>query len=304
MSYDVDVIRGSTVYSLSDGQPFWALTMTGLGLPPIRLIKERSPQQDGSTVVGQLLDERLLNLALLIDAPNEAIAAQYRRDLAKILKPIDNVPCTLRITENDGLIRQIDTYTVGTVDFPITPETRMAGKQSVIAQFEAPDPIPYDPALQNIVFTVASGSGPPGGFQIPLLVPAIYSGASSIDAIESLTYDGDWETFPVLYLTGPMIDPIITNETTGKVLNFTGSNISAGDTWTVDLRYRHKNVIDSLGALKNAALTDASDLVTWSLVPDPEAVDGVNDIRVDVPSGATADSKVRIEFFNRYPSLG
>jgi len=304
MSYSVEVIRGTTVYSLSDGNPFWAMTLTGLGLPPVRLIKERSPQQDGSTVVGQVLDERLLNLVLLIDAPSEAVAAVYRRNLAHILKPIKDIPCTLRVTANDGTIRQIDTNVVGAVDFPNTNQDRFAGKQNVVVQFEASDPIPYDPALQNVTFVVASGTGPPGGYQVPFHVPALYSGSSIIDAVESLPYNGDWKTFPIMYLTGPMVGPVITNVTTDKVLDFAGSSLAGGDIWTIDLRYGRKRVTDQNGVLQNAALTDDSDLIDWSLVPDPEAPGGINDIRVNVPSGATAASRVRVEFYNKYPSLG
>jgi hypothetical protein len=301
MSYDVDLIRGSSVYRLSDGQPFWAMTLTGLGLPPVRLIKERSPQQNGSTVVGSLLDERLLNLALLIDAPSEAIAAQYRRDLAHALKPIKDVPCTLRITANDGTIRQIDAYTVGTVDFPNTSQDRFAGKQQVIVQFEAPDPIPYDPTLHNITFDNTAFSA---GFLVPMAVPLVLTVPSAIDSVVSLTYSGDWETFPFIYLTGPMNSPIITNETTGDVLDFTGASLTGSDIWEIDLRYGKKRIADQNGTLKNAALTDESDLITWSFVPDPEAPGGINDIRVNIPSGVTSASRVRVTYYDKYPTLG
>ena len=212
MSYDVDIIRGSATYSVSDGNPFHALTLTGIGLPPTRLLKERGPQQHGSTVVGHLLDERLLNLALLIKGDTEALTDQYRDDLAEIIKPIDGLPCTIRITRADGSQRQIDAYTVGQVDFPNTKQERFAGAQLVVAQFEAPDPIPYDPTLNNIVFTIASGSIAPGGYQVPLQVPVIYTSGASIDAVENLVYAGRWEVFPKIYVTGPANDLVITNE--------------------------------------------------------------------------------------------
>jgi len=304
MSYTVEIIRGSTTYNLSNGAPYWSLTLTGIGLPPIRLIKERGPQQHGSTVVGHLLDERLINLALLIKVATEALSDQARDDLAEILKPVDDLPCKIRITREDGTQRQIDAYTVGTVDFPNTQQDRFAGTQMVIAQFEAPDPIPYNPALNNIVFTVVSGGAAPGGYTVPLFIPMIYAVGSSINDVENLVYVGKRETFPIIFVTGPAVSLVITNETTDQILDFTGHTIAAGVTYAIDLRYGYKTITDHLGVRQNAALTDASDLVTWSIVPTPTAPGGVNDIRVNVPSGATVDTKIRVEYYDRYPSLG
>lgn len=304
MTVTVQIIRGATTYDVFQGNPYWIMSLTGSGMPPIRLIKERGAQQHGSTVTGFVLDERMINLALLIDAPDEATADGYREDLAEIFKPVDNLPLQVKLTRDDGEVRQLDTYTYGVVDFPMTNDNRFAGKQQVIAQLQAPDPIPYDPTLQNIVFTIATGAGAPGGFAVPTMIPTLSSVTTSIDDTESLVYAGKWETFPIIYLTGPANSPVITNETTGKVLDFTGSSVPGGDTWTIDLRYGAKSVRDNSGALQNAALTDESDLVDWSFVPSPTAPGGINDIHVSIPSGVTAATQVRVAFYNKYPSWG
>jgi hypothetical protein len=299
----LQAIVGPTTYNLYGRNPYAWISLSGCGLPPVRRLKERGPQQHGSSDVGFLLDERMLNLALMVLGVDEADCASNRRALAHILKPLQATPVQLRVTGDDGLVRQIDSNVIGMVDFPNTLQERIGASQVVVVQFEAADPIPYDPALHNIVFTVAGGTGPPGGFLVPLRIPLLYTTGGLLDAVQSLSYTGDWETFPTLYLTGPMTSPVIRNVTTNKVLDFTGATITGGDTWKVDLRYGQKRITDSGGALKNAALSDASDLVTWSLVADPEAAGGVNDIRVYVPSGATVNTKVRIEYYDKYPSL-
>jgi len=295
----VDAIVGSTTYPLWGRDPYSYISLTGVGNPPIRRQKERGPQQHGSTDVGFLLDERMLNMALLITDTTPALVATARRQLAHILKPLSSTPIQLRVTGEDDLVRQIDCYAVGIVDFPNTMQERIGNSQLVVVQFEAADPIPYDPTLQNVSFDTSGGTG----YQVPLEVPMQYSTGVGIDQLISYTYVGDWEVSPRIYITGPGTDFIITNETTGAVLDFTGTSIPDGDTWLIDLAARPHVVIDNNGDYQNDALTDESDLATWSIAADPEAPGGVNDIRVEVTSGATDDTLVRVEFYNKYPSL-
>lgn len=274
--------------------PYAFISLTGLGLAPVRRLKERGPQQHGSTDVGFLLDERMLNLALLITGRTLAEMDVYRDALAEILKPLENTPIKLRLTRDNGSVRQLDCHVTGMVDFPNTLEQRIGASQQVVVQLEASDPIPYDPALRNIVFDSMSTGG---GFQVPMQVLLAYSGGTSINVIQTLNYAGKWATSPIIYVAGPATDLVITNVTTGKKLDFTGRTIGPGDTYEIDLRYGYKSVRDSNGDLQNAALTDDSDLVTWSFVP------GINDIHVVIPSGMDATSQIRVEFRDKYPSF-
>lgn len=295
----VQLIRGAETLDLSSGTPYWALEITGVGLPPVRLTKERGPQQHGSTVTGFTLDERMINLAVLIKSSTLALGVQHRDDLAEFLKPVENVALNLKVTRDDDSVRQIDCYPVGMIDFPNTSADRFAGSQRVVMQFEAPDPIPYDPTLNNVIFDTSGGQG----FTVPLNVPLSYTTGSGINRLVSLVYTGKWQVFPVIYVTGPAEDLVITNETTGKVLDFTGHTIAIGRTYEIDLRYGYKLITDDTGVRQNAALTDDSNLVDWGLVPTPTAPGGVNDIRVEVAAQATTDTQVRVEFNDKYPSL-
>lgn len=288
----VDWIVDNTTYALSGRTPYAFISLTGLGLPPVRRIKERGPQQHGSTDVGFLLDERMLNLALLITGSTLELVDTYRDDLARMLKPRTTAG-KLRVTRDDGELRQIDCHVAGVVDFPNTLQERIGASQMVVVQFEAADPIWYDPTLINVIFDVSDNVS---GVEIPLMIPFLYSAATELDAVESLSYDGDWETFPTIYITGPANDLVITNGTTGKKLDFTGHNIGSGDIYEIDLRYGYKTVTDDTGTRQNAALTDDSNLVDWSLVP------GVNDIHVEIASGLTAATLIRIELYKRFPS--
>lgn len=298
MSVSVDWIVGSSTYALSGRNPYAFISLTGLGNPPVRRIKERGPQQHGSTDVGFLLDERMLNLALLITGTSLEAVDGYRDDLAAMLKP-SATSGKLRVTRDDGTVRQIDAHVAGVMDFPNTLQDRIGASQTVVVQFEAADPIWYDPTLKNIIFDISDNTS---GIEIPLAVPVVYANTTVLDAVESITYAGKWETFPTIYITGPANDLVITNVTTGKVLDFTGTNLAALDSYTIDLRYGYKTVTDAAGVRKNAALTDDSNLVDWSLVPSPDAPDGINDIQVEIASGLTAATLIRVEYYNRYPS--
>lgn len=299
MSVSVDAIVGSTEYALSGRNPYAFISLTGMGLPPVRRTKERGPQQHGSTDVGFLLDERMLNLALLITGSSLSDLDEYRDDLAEILKPLESTPIKLRVTRDDSAVRQIDCFVAGMVDFPNTLNERIGSSQLVVVQFEAADPIPYDPTLQNVVFDTGAGSG----YLVPVEVPFLYTTGATINRVTSLTYGGKWEVYPKIYVTGPAADLVITNETTGKVLDFTGHTIAGGDIYEIDLRYNHKVVTDQDGVRVTDALTDASDLATWRIVPSPTAPGGINDIRVEVAGSATVATRVRVEFNNRYPSF-
>lgn len=301
MSLTLQALVGAQSYALSGGNPWWFVSMTGGGIPPIRRIEERSPLQHGYTDVGFLLDARMINLVLLMEARGASTAAalaladEYREELAEALKPLPDTPINLRLTQDSGNVRQIDAHTVGAVDFPITLRERMGPSQLVVMQFACPDPIPYDPTLQNIVFDTSGG----GGYRIPFEVPFLYTTGSAIDSTTSLTYAGKWETFPVIYATGPAEDLVITNEATGRILDFTGHTIANGDIYTIDTRYGRRRIVDQNGVLKNSALTDDSDLQNFAIAATPLATGGVNDIHV-VATSTTVNTQIRFEFYNRY----
>lgn len=298
MSVTVDWIVGANTYALSGREPYAFISLTGMGNPPVRRIKERGPQQHGATDVGFLLDERMLSLALLITGSTLELVDSYRDDLADMLKP-SNSAGKLRVTRDDGTVRQIDCHVANAVDFPNTLQERIGASQLVVVQFEAADPIWYDPTLNNVIFDISDSIF---GLEIPIAVPVLYAGVTSLDAVESVTYAGKWETYPKIYITGPANNLVITNETTGKKLDFTGHNIGSGDIYEIDLRYGYKTITDDTGTRQNAALTDDSNLVDWSLVPSPDAPGGINDIHVEIASGLTSATLIRLEYYNRYPS--
>lgn len=71
-----------------------------------------------------------------------------------------------------------------------------------------------------------------GGFTISLTVPVTFTASSGGDLV--ISNEGDWYSYPVLQMYGPLTTPVLTNLDTGQRLAWTGS-IASGDYWEVDM---------------------------------------------------------------------
>jgi hypothetical protein len=135
---------------------------------------------------------------------------------------------------------------------------------------------------------------------IPMLIP-VTLGSASIATTATITYDGSAETYPIITCTGPITGLTITNNSTGDVIAFNAA-IAAGRTYTINLQYGYKTVIDDLGANRYGEITAASTLATWNVAADPEAPGGVNTITI-AGTGATSTSAVQLQYYTRYDGI-
>ena len=295
----LEAIRGNESWLLSGGGLTFRISTLGLGLAPIRWLRQRGPFQHGVSVRGFRLDERTLNVVLFFRALSLADADNRRAQLAEIFKPVEDMPLRLRWTLDNGKVREIEGYTEGILDFPDTPEQERIGRsQRVVAPLLCPVPVWYDPTLRRVRFTNLGV----GGFQVPSLVPMQTNSGTVINAIQSVAYAGDWRAFPILYVTGPADDVVITNLATGEKLDFTGATLAEDDVWTIDLGYEAKTIDSSVGGDATANLTEDSDLANWHLAAHPEVTDGINDIQVSIGDGATTATAVEITYYDRFIS--
>lgn len=290
-------IVGETVYELSNREPFDVVSVTGVGIAPMRRLTQRGPLQHGETDVGFRLDPRAVNLVLAIKAANRAAADTARLTLAYIFGPRQSQPVKLRCIRDDNVVRQIDVRAVGIVDTPITQEERVGEFQRVGLQLVASDPNWYDPTNVTVLGSVA-----PGSWFVPREIPFIIQSVTNLDEIIELPYVGTFDEYPTITLRGPMEDPIITNLTTGDVLDLTGTILGSGDTYVIDLRYGYKTVTEDDGTNRIAALSANSDLATWRLASILETANGKNVIQFNV-TDMTVASRLDISYVNRFVSL-
>ena len=158
MPFSLQVISttGGT-YSLSAGTPYSLEQASGLWMAPVRRLTEQGPYQDGDTDRGYRLDPRTATLALNFTATSGSALDTYRDTLLSIFRPSTSTPLKLRLTRDDGAVRQLDCYTVGPVDLPLTKEHKPGNLHRAVVQLRAADPGWYDPTPGTVTV-----SGTPG----------------------------------------------------------------------------------------------------------------------------------------------
>lgn len=286
-------IVADTTYTLNDGAPFSLISAANIGMAPVRRLSERGPYQHGDSDTGFRLEPRVITLALFANADTLAEMDTHRATLQTAFRP-RSTPIKLRATRDDGAIRQIDAYTLNQLDWPHGGDDRIGASQRMAVQLRCPDPAWYDPTSFSLVLSSISNST--RGYPIPMMVPNVQTPGSAIDGTDTISYTGTWPDYPIVYLVGPLTDPVLTHVTLGLTLDFTGVTIASGKTYTIDLRYGYKTVTDGDGANAIDELTADSDLAEFRLEP------GDNDINL-VASSATSASGARLLYTLRYAGL-
>lgn len=286
----IELLVRNRVYVLTD--EYVHLGNDGLGLPPVRRLEEAGPLQDGVSDVGHRLGPRTVKLLFLLSADSPPDYYQKRRRLFQQFRPRD-AATQLRFTLPDGSVRQLDVVYDGELTLPSNDKTGLLHKVAV--SLRAANPTFYDPAGTAVNFQIAVNSS---SFAVPLTVP-VGVGTSVLDQTTQIAYEGDWKASPLITIIGPVTSLKVENLTTGEMLSFPGLIINAGERLVVDTSYGGASVVDGDGVSKLSALSDDSDLTTFHLAPDPDAFDGVNDVRV-TGTAATTQTAVYLSYNARY----
>lgn len=226
------LIRGTTTLELHDLTTWGVVAFDGFGMSPARRITQRGPQQHGDSDVGFRLDPRTILMRVLgAGATNTAIHTA-REQLIGMLRPGTDA-VKLLWTFSDGRQRQIDCHYSGQLTLPSSEWSTY--HHAMVFELRASDPTWYDPSGGSVQFAQTGGGTP---MPVPVLFPLMF-GASTLNASQviALSDVNAWDTFPIIYVVGPVTSLILTNTATGDILDFTGSSVGAGVTYTIDLRY-------------------------------------------------------------------
>lgn len=150
MAFTLQVIRGATTYTISD--PYFLEGAEGMGGASVRNIEESGPHQDGATHLDERLDPRTITLKLNVIGSSPSALDGYRNTLMTMFKPVRGVPITLKITRDDGSVRQIDTRRTGPLDIPLVAIHRPGNLHRAVVQLRAADPVWYDPTGIDVPF--------------------------------------------------------------------------------------------------------------------------------------------------------
>lgn len=146
------------------------------------------------------------------------------------------------------------------------------GSASEVAiELFATDPRKYSDAATTVTLSVAAT---PGGFTFPITFPLTFGagGTSGLVAVNNL---GNISTPPFFKIYGPITNPILRNETTGKQLSL-ALVINSGD--YVDIDVKNSSVLLNGTANRYSSLSSSQ---WWYLEP------GVNQIRYSATSGSS-----------------
>lgn len=212
--------------------PYFVLqSMDGLEAPAFRVSQYDNPGESGVTVGSEFYSGRSITLIGEIAAPDVTTYASLRAALAtacRIRKDSNSFPqaVTLQFTTMDGVSYYVNGY-VTSFKNPFGLPTYSA----FMIVFLVTDPMIYLAASS----TSGLVSRPVGGGVIfPVTFPAIFSGGTG--GTTSLSNAGNADTYPIIYLRGPLTNPSISNLTSGVVfqLNYTTTNVT--DVITIDMK--------------------------------------------------------------------
>lgn len=287
------------------------LSFTGLGMPAIYYITQRGPRQNGETILGYRLQERYVQYVVR----NNALCSRdnywdERSALINYLRP-NRQPVTgqfssgrLRVVRPDGVTRDISATIQDGPRFVARTINRWdEWSFTEILRFKCEDPTFFNPDLEEVEWTVDVFDGlifyAVGGYEDYLTFPdnAVF-GSEVISGAASIAYTGTWLAYPIIYITGPVDNPAITNATLNQKISLS-YNVSAGEIVTIDTSYGVKTVTNNTGTNLIGTLTNDSDL-GLHIGCDPEAPNGVNNFEYFGGGGIPGTSSIRLTYYTRY----
>ncbi|TXH48146.1 MAG: hypothetical protein E6Q97_25420 [Desulfurellales bacterium] len=272
-------VAGST-YNISDGSICHHIALDGIGLPQIERITQANPNIDGAFDEGFTIKPRELTLRLYFAASTKAALDGIRDQIYEVFKPFDD-PLKLRVTRDDGSVRQIDVHTIGVLDLPESQRTAEFD-QLFVVRLLAPYPFWYHPTQQVTTF-----------------VPSVSGYTFNVN------YNGSWWEWPIIkvygYVTGFSMDITLSLPGGNQNYQFFFSPIPAGDVFTYDLRPGYKTIKNAAGVSQLGNLTENSytALSNFRLWPTPYFSAGVNPIHGTF-SAKDASHKIEVYYYNRF----
>lgn len=293
---DVYIKSGTRFYSISDGTIAGLASYSGTGLSTYHTITERGPFQHGESYVDFRMDPRDLILTLVVKAPTDSELDSKLAQLAELCKPRESGMVSMKFVTDGGIDKRASAYYVDGLELA---RAIGDGKQyRVPVAFRIPEGTFSSPLMYTLSFYANGGTGK---FAVPMTVPVTVGGAE-MDETKGFYHSGTFRTYPIITITGPITDCVITQISTNEKLDFTGTTIAAGETREIDCRFGYKTVKDGAGTSCINELSNDSDLGTFHIACPPDVPNGANAIRV-TGSAITSNTSVVFMYYRNYAYL-
>ena len=327
-SYDAgDCFFEFDEYIAPDGQVYkfddklnnkWLASFTGYGMPEMEFITERGPYQHGETLLDYRLKPRTIQLVHRRSAERRQGWWNNRADILNRLRPNRHTAGmfglgVLRKRLPNGSVRALDVIVQqGPVFSARGQDTWDEWAFDEELRFYAGDPIFYDPTLVTVLWVVSDVGGlyfHSTTYPDDLFFPASF-GTDTVSGSANVHYTGTWLAYPIIYVTGPINQPVVQNTTTGKSIQLL-CNVSAGETVTIALPFGNKTVTNNVGANLIGEVSAASDLSELAVEPEPEAAwcgtharpCGLNVFYAGGGGGVVGQTQIRMTYKTRYVGI-
>src|ERR1017187_4522931 len=203
--------------------------MEGFDQPVIRSADVARPREGGELAGLDLSSGRELILTGLVQSDGTSVQHAMSALATTLLPTFNEAPMWFQFP-NLPLLASMVRPRKGTGPLDVTT----GAVNNKVLGFHATDPRLYAAPSQ-----VSGGlPAPLGGMHFNATFNLSFGGGSSVTVL-SCPNAGNVDTRPVLVITGPVTNPIVTNQTTGWALSFTNPfqssfTLNAGDTLTVD----------------------------------------------------------------------
>lgn len=211
------------------------VSLTGTGIPPVKRILDGGTNFDGKIDRGYILEPRRMVMTLFANAATRSAMEDLRDTIADMFKPNSAEDLfSLRITKDNGDVRQIDCALDGEMDLPL--EVDRFAENKIVVPLIAANPIWYDPTEQNQQVTITTSG-----------------------QIINMNYAGTWFEYPRVQLRGAITNPAIafTMPDGGSETVSTTGSIPTGVSWLYYYTIGDKKAADN-GASQFDLLNDAS----------------------------------------------
>lgn len=191
----------------SNKAPIFLKTYSGTGGSPVDIQTQKSPYQDGETLIDTTLEVRDIQLVVAILGNSTAEIMRHRRELVRVLNP--KLGKGVLRFESGISVYEIDVQPNGAPAFP-GGEARGALYQECLIELLAPNPFWLDPYFESREMSYLMG-----GIQFRLKLPTMFS----YWGFERRVINGGDVATPVeIEFKGPAVNPTVSNETTGEVI--------------------------------------------------------------------------------------
>ncbi|OEH86257.1 hypothetical protein BHU72_12035 [Desulfuribacillus stibiiarsenatis] len=287
------------VYTNANGQsitigptaPFILQNLKGVGDLSFEIQTDKAPYQDGLTYLDSVADKRDISFQIALLADNQNDIYEYKRMLSSIFNP-KLKKGTLRYI-NSHIEKEIEVYLEAGPRFPIGDGNKSFGFQNVLINMVAVEPFWLDIFKTTELLAAII---PRFRFQLNILPEGIEFGSYS-SGIVDIENVGDVATPVKIEFFGPVVDPRITNETTGQFIELI-TPLLEGEKMTITTAFGNKRaeITKVDGTIQNAFQYINLNSTFFQLER------GTNTIRFTASAGSE-DAEITITYRNRYVGI-